>query len=386
MKVLLFNDTRVELNPGCHATVDELSKFINENLINSTIEYVPLGTEYNLFSEKLFKRKRITKYNDLLSKILKKIKITNPIILKHFYFDFNKWKNVALNDFSSIIKDKIKSSDLIIINMEGTIHHNSVGGLTLMGLAYYSKKKNKKVALVNGSYQLMDEQLTLKVLKEVNFISVREVNSYYYLIKKGLNVCLIPDFAFRANINSNLELKNIMKIKFEIEEKKKCLYTIGVLGVYQNQRDYVNFDVIKRHILDIKQLGYTPYYLKIEDKEGDIEKKLYNLGVNIISYEDGITYKNIGTVLNSFDLLITGRYHIGIFGLMNKIPTFFLKSNTYKIEGLLKMLNIENNMIINDDILSIENKINYVNAYKLPLEESYIDFKRFLNAIDIKNK
>jgi polysaccharide pyruvyl transferase WcaK-like protein len=380
MKVLFFNDTRIELNPGCHATVDELSRFIRENLNNSVVDYMPLGIEYDLFSGNLYKKNKFSRFNDLFSKVLKKFKIRNPIILKHTHFDINKWENIALNNFSQVVKNKIESSDLIIINMEGTIHHNNVGGFTLLGLAYYSKIRNKKVALVNGSYQMMNNQLTLKVLRKVDFTSVREVNSYNYLRKKKLEIFLIPDFAFKADINSQLEIKVSDELQKNVEGKK-CLYTVGVLGIYPNQIDYIALETIKSHIIQIKQIGYIPYYLKIEEGENVIEKELFKLGVNTISYENGITYKNIGVVLNSFELLITGRYHIGIFGLMNQIPTFFLKSNTYKIEGLLTMLGLENNMIKNNDILSVKNKINIRKQYSLPNENSYNSLRDFLNSI-----
>lgn len=380
MKVLFFNDTRIELNPGCHATVGELSEFIKENLNNSIIDYIPLGSEYNLFSGNFYKKNIFFKYNKLLSKILNKVKIRNPIVLENRHFDINKWDHIALNNFSQIIKNKIDSSELIIINMEGTIHHDSVGGLTLLGIAYYCKTRNKKVALVNGSYQMMNNQLTLRVLRKIDFISVREINSYNYLAKKRVKTFLIPDFAFRANINTQVEIKDSLDFNKNFEEKK-CLYTVGVLGIYLDQINYIDLDTIKNHILQIKQLGYTPHYLKIEEKENIIEKELEKLGVNTISYQNGITYKNIGIVLNSFDLLITGRYHIGIFGLMNQIPTFFLKSNTYKIEGLLTMLGLENNMIKNDDILSIESKINTGRPYNLPDENSFNELKFFLNLI-----
>lgn len=377
MKVLFINDTRIETNPGCHATVNELSKFTLENLPSATIDFLPLGTDYELFTFDLFKSNKLLKHNRYLTKFLLRFKLVSQ--KKHL--DIKLWERLALNNLSKETKDKIDTSDLILINMEGTIHHNSIGGLVLLALAYYSKKKEKKVALVNGSYQAMDARVTKKVLSEVDFISVRETKSLKYLIGQNIMAFLIPDFAFRADINSDKKQIQNYELNDDLNEKK-CLYTVGVLGVYPNQVNGINISTIKKHITDIKRLGYEPYYLKIEEKELEIEKELRNIGVDIISYDQGVNYTNIGTVLNSFDLLITGRYHIGIFGLMNKVPTFFLKSNTFKIEGLLDMLNLNESMILNNSIYSIKDRLFIADKCTLPDHNNYKDFKDFLETID----
>lgn len=377
MKVLFVNDTRIETNPGCHATVNELSKFTLENLPNATIDFLPLGTEYNIFSHTLFKRGKLSTINEYLTRILLRLKLVNQ--KKHL--DIKLWERIAQNNLSKQTKNKIDSSDLVLINMEGTIHHDSIGGLVLLAIAYYSKKNGKKVAMVNGSYQAMDTKVTKKVLNEVDFISVRETKSLEYLFGQNIKASLIPDFAFRADINSDEKQIYDSKLSDNLNERK-CLYTVGVLGVYPNQANGIDINTIKKHISDIKRLGYKPYYLKIEEKEEGIEKELQNIEVDIISYEQGMNYTNIGTVLNSFDLLVTGRYHIGIFGLMNRIPTFFLKSNTFKIEGLLNMFDLEYLMVFNNNIYSIKDRLLIEDKYILPDDNSYKDFKKFLEEIN----
>jgi polysaccharide pyruvyl transferase WcaK-like protein len=265
--------------------------------------------------------------------------------------------------------------------MEGTIHNYRIGGFTLLGFAYYAKSQGKKVAMVNGSYQNMPKNLTAEVLRKVDFLSVREIESFNYLKSLGINLNLIPDFAFRANING--VFKNIDSVIIR-SSLKKCLYTVGVLGAFPNQKKGINLDQITQHIKSIKQLGYVPYFLKIEEAEDIIENHLKYVGVSTISYNNGLEYSNIGSVLSEFDLLVTGRYHIGIFGLMSKIKTLFLPSNTFKIEGLLKMINQESLMILENDIEGALNKLedknqNLINV--LISRELYDSFSIFLKNI-----
>lgn len=372
VKVLFFNDTRVETNPGCHATVNALSEFVLENLPNAKIEYVPLGKENTIFSESIYQETNVLLRNRVVSRILSRLQISK----EKKRINIKLWEKLAMTNISKSTQDSIKNSDFILINMEGTIHHNSIAGHSLLAIALYSKKNGKIVALVNGSYQNMDERVTRKVMNYVDFISVRESLSYNYLKSQGVNLSLIPDFAFRAKINSQSFDNSKFLSKQNNQSLKKCLYTVGVLGAYPNQKNGVSLSDVKRHVFEIKNLGYKPYYLKIEERETQIANELAKIGVPTVSYEHGVNYKNIGSLIVNFDLLITGRYHIGIFGLMNYVKTFFLKSNTYKTEGLLNMLGLEDRMI--DDNISKIELSDLRMSYKLPDNDSFVDFKKFM--------
>ncbi len=373
MKVLLFNDTRIEKNPGCHATVNSLINFIKINIDNAIITTIPVGAEYSKFNiPNIYKKQG----NRFLTKLYDRIEILNNSKNIPRIVNINIWKKIALNNFSTDIKNKIISSDLVVINMEGTIHHNKISALTLLGMAYYSKSLGKKVAMVNGSYQAMDIKLTKLALKNIDFIAAREPISYNYLKKYVKNVFLMPDLAFKASINNRIN-------NCVFNEKNKCLYTPGVLSVNPEQNKELSINSIKMHITKIKDLGYIPYFLMIEPNEADIANELDKMGVEIISsYDKNIDYKNIGTLISKFELLITGRYHIAIFGLMSKVKTLLLPSNTKKIEGLLELINGQD-LFINIELNNLKNKIDNLNMNKITEvnNDLYLPFKRFLNRV-----
>lgn len=373
MNVLIFNDTRVETNIGCHATVSKLISFIEENIPNSKINLFEMGVGYEVFMHDMNIKSSKKKY--VLAKAISKlglqriIKIKSP---KSTTVDVKEWEKRALNKFPEGIKKAIKETDLVIINMEGTIHHDSVGGLTLLGLALFSKTIGKIVAMVNGSYQDMNEKITQKVLPIVDFLSVRESRSFNYLKSLNIKSYLIADFAFLAEISNDT-------ISFDCSKgfKKLCLYTPGVLGIYFNKTNGISLEQIKIHIQQIRVMGYEPVFLQIEEKEEFIAKELLNLNVPTISYKDNVKYSNIGILLDYFDLLITGRYHVGIFGLMKRKKTYFLQSNTFKIEGMLEMLGIPMNIVLKDTIKEIEN-VEFKFDYQLPAYKSFDVFRSFM--------
>jgi polysaccharide pyruvyl transferase WcaK-like protein len=339
MNILILNDTRVEKNPGCHATVNSLIEFIKESLGNVKIETLPLGQDYNVFVGKNFIK------SGFFYKIFSKIKIC-----KANNFNYTYWKKVALKELSIKTKKAIDASDIVVVNMEGTIHNNNIGALTLLAMVYYSKHKRKKVAMVNGSYFNMNHILTKKVLSKIDFLSVREPASNRYLKSLKINSKIIPDFAFKSSIFNEINDLNLAA-------KKKCLYTSGVLGVYPNMKGGISIEKIKNQIIKIKELGYQPYFLIIEPKEEFIVDELIKLNVETIySYKDGFCYSNLGTLLKHFDLLVTGRYHVGIFGLMSNVKTIFLPSNSDKVIGVLELVKGEE-LFMDFDFQNFEKKI-----------------------------
>ncbi|KJD33391.1 hypothetical protein PK35_05905 [Tamlana nanhaiensis] len=370
MKVLLVNDTRIETNPGCHATVSELINFVEKSITITNIDLLNLGSEYDIFPNQVYiKNHKIFRIR-LLKKLWSKIKVLNSF----FCINIRIWKQAANYSISDSTKNKILNSDLVIVNMEGTIHDNSISGLALLAITYFAKRQGRYVAMVNGTYQNMDKRLSRKVLNSIDFLSVREPVSYDYLKKMKIRVNLIPDFAFLANINSTLN--------FTLTPDKKCLYTVGVLGVYPNKKNGIKFKTIETHIEDIKRSGFKPYYLQIEEKEDKIVEKLKVQGINVISLEAGVNYKNIGSLLSDFNLLITGRYHVGIFGLMVNTPTLFLNSNTYKIEGLLKLLNLDTGLVYRNNLMSML-PVKYKTT--LPDNKMFDVFRDFLIKVSTKD-
>lgn len=375
-KVVFLNDTRIETNPGCHATVDKLLAIIDKHLSISEITIFPLGTAYEEFQEMNSINKRtkwFLKYPFKLKNFLERV------VLSNYFGSYNSWKWISSNRIPDKVCSKIDESDIVIINMEGTIHHNRTGGLALLGLAKYAKEQGKKVALVNGSYQSMDGRVTRTVFKQVDFVSVREVKSFDYLKAHGVKVHLIPDFAFLANICEQSDFK-LPSLKMK-SSSKRCLYTTGVRAL-DNHFDSLNFfKDIKQQVLILKKKGFEIYFLQIEEKEEHLAQKLREIDVFVISYKDNITYKNIGTLLKNFDLIVTGRYHVGIFGLMVNKPTLFLKSNTYKIEGLLQMFELKNLLVEQSDDLSKKIEVLSPAQIRLPTNQQYSTFVNFLRNL-----
>ena len=133
-RIILFNDTSaIEHNPGCYITVTELKKNLIKNYPSSVIETFPLGFGYEYFKD-----------CDSVNRILRIFKLSKLIRRV-------KWRQAAKRLFNKKLKS-ICGDSLIVINAEGTIHHNTLGGSTLLGIAYILSRKGYNVKVVNGSF------------------------------------------------------------------------------------------------------------------------------------------------------------------------------------------------------------------------------------------
>ncbi|MAW96650.1 MULTISPECIES: polysaccharide pyruvyl transferase family protein [unclassified Leeuwenhoekiella] len=331
MNVLIFNDTRVEKNPGCISTVNALIDFLSLTS-NDNLKTYPVGTNYREFFQLELSGRRKNIFKRVASRLKKEERFDKE-------FNHKKWKNNYKEAIISSIKRDILAADLVVINMEGTIHHNSIGAITLLSLAKFSADSNKPVILVNGTVQNVSKTLLKETLLYATLVSVRETRTFNYLnnILPELKTHLIPDFAFKADL--------FQDINYTIEnENRTCLYFPGVLAAHPVNNPKLTREQIVLNLNEISKLGYKVYLGIVEDAELSLGSYVNTKGFDTINFITEVPNSSIATFLKKFDLVITGRYHMGIFALRSQVKTLFLKSNSYKIEGLLEMLEKENNL------------------------------------------
>ncbi|MGQ1891293.1 polysaccharide pyruvyl transferase family protein [Thermophagus sp. OGC60D27] len=321
MRIIIFNDTsEIESNPGCYHTFSQLKKNLQKANPKSEIITFPLFFGYKKF-KKLSKKNWETKNQ------------TYKLYLKYL------WQLNSKSIYKKKLKNNINKDDKIIINAEGTIHHNSIGALTLLAIAYILSKKGYKVYILNGTIEKIAPSLLKKALKRCQMIVLREPLSFNYLKQNNiLNIKQGADCVF-SMAKSNFNKNNCTDIS-----KPKVLFTPGVLIPHGNMKlhqEKINsiYDSLKESMLKFKNITI----LQIEEKEKDFLEYAKKKGCNTIEVND-YDKKNILNLINNFDIIISARYHILIFGIIlgkGIIPLDY--TNTYKIKGLLKLMNLEFN-------------------------------------------
>jgi hypothetical protein len=242
--------------------------------------------------------------------------LTCEVLLKLINLKVNNVERISTGNFK--YKNSISFYDLVIINGEGTFHHDYPNAKNIYNLAKKFKEEGKKVFLINTVIQDISFDLSI-----FDYISVRESNS-----SMG---------------------------KYPIVQDP-CFYK--VIDNSDNKEEYVLFiDSVVKKVSD-----------KIFDEFNKFKgPKKYIVMDNKISLNDFLK------LCKNASCIITGRYHGVVFSIMCEKKFVAFESNTHKISGLLKDLNLLENLTDNFyDLdkkisLAVKPKINY-NKIKNDLE------------------
>lgn len=208
----------------------------------------------------------------------------------------------------------IDGVDWVVVNAEGSIHHNSPWGIEILETLDYAQFRGKKTFLLNALYEKMDSKFD-DIIRRCDVVMAREKYSYDNLIKLNSKTELHPDFC----------VLNFRGIKGKVID-------VGVhSGVCKTQ---THFASVYKNVFDT----FRCPIVSIGSKH---------------SFDDYIaTYKNM-------DVLLTGQHHAVyacILAGTSFVPTF---GNSHKIESFLEWMDIpvmmcSTNVMAHGEILNIK--------------------------------
>jgi len=210
--------------------------------------------------------------NAVMEYLLRDLKVNGYTVLQ----------SVKCKEFPDYDPRVLKVADAVIINGEGTMHHDAPLAkwyLDLISKAYYLKKK---IFLINMVWQEMTLSRKLKKILQESYVSVRDIKS-----QSALN---------RHNINAHLHLD--------------LSYNHKVHWTYKGEREGL--------LLGSFSTAY-------DDRQKDIPS------VSIFSD----SWNDIIQKLSQAKYFITGRHHEMYAACIARCPFYVFKGNSWKNEGLL---------------------------------------------------
>lgn len=312
--IVVFGSTKEEIHLGCKSLVNGLDKLLIDKYGNDiNIQHISHRYLSPFFNKKLYSCESQKSFLNLKTKSTK-------IVEKR---DYKTWKEAYLSMLQNdiFLNLTIKNSDLIIINVEGTIHHKSLLGHQMLAIGKMASDLDKKVFWVNFSVQDEDESILLSALKNATKISAREVNSFNYLSSLGLTVEQSFDTAICANYEIN-------KFNTKLDLGKACLFTGS------NVKKYDLVEIANQ----ITLLGLTPIYLPLGLNDYNDLQLIKKNNINYFDYLE-ISPKQIVNIISQVEMVVSGRHHLNVFCIIASKPFVALESNTWKIKGVCDMIN-----------------------------------------------
>jgi hypothetical protein len=309
LRVLLANDTGRSKNPGCQSVrraVDILLGEAGAELVDS----FPLSYWLEPF-------KAIAPQTRGLR-----------VDARHFPtapesapdLDLDEWISIRkmLMQQDSGFRRRLAAVDLLIVNGEGSIHHNLPRALSLLAMIDAAEEFGVPTMLVNATIQAMDRPLLQRVLPKLQFCHVRESASSK-AIAPIITAHCAPDIAVRAI--------DTLKSRKAPLHRQGCLVSAGVLA---------KAPIIEELLRTAATAGLSPTYFSIGDgRETETASAVCNkLGVEHVQ-ACNFSLDTIPGLLEQFELAICGRHHINLFLMKAGVPIVPLPSNTWKVEATL---------------------------------------------------
>ena len=222
------------------------------------------------------------------------------------------------------IAEAIGKAALVVVNGEGTIHHDRPAGEALLAVGAAARSAGVPAALVNASWDANGPAYT-RALTDFTLVSVRESRSAAQIQAAGLAARVVPDLslfeavappAVRAGVGFTDSV--LRGVALDLEAARKRLGGValpihfnapGLKGTLRNLRD----GVAKRDLADpaflIRSIAARLAWRAGETQgEADYMAKVAALA-----------------------LLVTGRFHAATFALAAGTPVLAVESNTHKI-------------------------------------------------------
>lgn len=217
----------------------------------------------------------------------------------------------------------IDEADLILVNGEGTIHHDAERGRMLLTAGAYARARGKKAALINATWQANGGALAA-LARDFDLVSVREGASAAELRAAGVDCRVTPDLALLWDGGPASRRAGVTYTDNVVAHSALGLYRQGwrlkgePLSLFYGRRSPLRS--ARKYLSASRPLTPAAVALALRGARADWAAQ--------VSSRAALTARLAGS-----RLVITGRFHIVIFCLATGTPFLAAPSNTHKIEA-----------------------------------------------------
>jgi len=205
----------------------------------------------------------------------------------------------------------IEQIDLVILNGEGTMHHDREAPANLMQAARYAKSRGKKVYLINSIWQ--ENPVLSKMLNIFDKVYFRDSFSFREARDHTSNLSFVPDLSL---------YKSEAPESFSLTQKRSSLIVID--SIYRQT---------SRQLLQLANSFKVPFFAM--GHKHVLRNYVYDPVASLKPVRKSLI-RNL-TLRNLFetDRALTGRFHGMLLCAKLGIPFAVVKSNSHKIEAFL---------------------------------------------------
>ena len=242
------------------------------------------------------------------------------------------------------LKQAIREADMLVINGEGSIHHNRPMGEEYLSAAEFAKQHGVGAYLINTTWFANDRTLA-KRAEVFRKIFVRESMSQSELRKHGVSSTIVPDLTFARGLYA----ENKQRSGFLVTDSTLTRTSTRLYQIANSQREN-RFAPLLSSQWSFRGQNVPEKLLKRRNWQRLVGKWLGPFGISPVRYQALACalpapddYLNL---LSSSQAILSGRFHATCFAMITQTPFLVAKSNTPKIESMLADAQLSTERII----------------------------------------
>jgi hypothetical protein len=222
----------------------------------------------------------------------------------------------------------VEAADLIVVNGEGTIHHDRPAGEWLLAAGQHARRLGKKAAIINMTWNANGARYT-ELASHFDLISVRESQSAEELVAGGIFPRIVPDLALFHQPPVGLPRDGTGYTDCVVGPTALTLYRqmaalraqpISLLYGRRSPRDFIIS--LRRFLPGRTAFAPNAAAAALRGAVTDWRSQLPDRD----AFLNWVARRR---------LIVTGRFHMLIFALAARTPVLTVRSNTHKIESTL---------------------------------------------------
>jgi hypothetical protein len=275
----------------------------------------------------------------------------------------------------------IVSTQMVIVNGEGTLHHSRQKVLGLVSSAQFCHERNIKSFLINSVYQDNSDEIA-DMVRLFDLVFVRETRSQEALAAQGIRAQVVPDMSLSLPFSTaeygGRRTGNIFTDSV-VEELANRLYEVSK---HAEDSQFVTLRVPSTDKSITRKASDIGRSLKLRNLGDGHTGKKGRLESSELPFRRA-THATLAELLHhvaTSRCVVTGRFHMVCLALLTKTPFLALPSNTYKIEGLLNDVGLKHRFISCEKVHQLLPQLSCWHEDETELVEAYL--RRARRSID----
>mgnify|MGYP001950457446 CR=1 FL=1 len=229
---------------------------------------------------------------------------------------------------SSSFTAAFSAADLIIVNGEGTVHHDRPSARYLLNAGVEAQRLGKPSALINTTWYRNGTRFA-ELAASFDLISVRESTSAMELKQSGLSARIVPDLALLTSMPEGATRAGIAY--------SDCVVASTALQLHERMHhtDAEFLSMFHQPNRFRSLLRTARRYARVKTKSDPVSTIA---SIRLALIEARSEFKDRDTFLTSIaskKLIVTGRFHMMVLAMASRTPFLVIESNTPKCTATL---------------------------------------------------